>query len=767
MISLLQLSPEVKATLDQFLHEDYSMFQKYYPVPPKIPSSVKLLENYMPKFKTIPQLESLIKGKHFGETLRLVEQNLNNKNYLSIAELEKLLIFLGPYPSYSYRLIQIYSGRYQWDQCDEKLITLVLKLAYTHLDYNLFLKLFQRYQSIESDIPIEMMALGIRVKIRTNNIRGAVQLFTQVITSNKRLDRTFLESFLQDIFASTKNTPLCFEQYQLWIQHNHRTSLGTDCFMNALIFLNGSEHQKNWISEYLDKCGKSKQMIIDFSLACKTRLMSKSTYQQLMSRQNMLQLLLRADKEDSVQLVFRELLDLHLKHRNYMHLYESLRLIHTEADFSKAVLNIIDHFEKHQRPDLIFNFLKRVRETCNLRVSHKHVVPYIRSLINKYPEVGDSLAKQFTLAIKKCKHGGLDFLKDSFQVNVVNPEVKHLRFYPVVDYKMREQLLPVDPTLESVETRLKAGFFPDGDTMWKTVKLSSTEANVGKLFDLYENPNIAAIDDPLFSQANSILNNIDMVSRTELELLWKKIEKNRLNLASDDKSTRKHVQRFVEKQLPLIERRLVELSQGTGIYENPFDDIFVLFNISTRFMLPESLKILEILEKYKAQIIIKEPKKIISTYIKWCISQRKWKDIAVLLDWLLRNNGGGAVTLDLFCVAGLKRAKWKYVEFMWLCLQREHNVFEDIPSMKSVSEGITISKSEIMDPYQKEKAKTLNVLPQFSEFYDSSVELLRKKVEQENEQVILEFERNFDTLAGWIDNDMDELLTTIRASSNM
>lgn len=716
VISLIEMGKLKSDSLDSLIHGDYNgVYTKLNSLHPKsiIPTSVLKLNNYRPFFPSIPTLGPLIESGFIKESTELLLKCSHEGTYLTFEEVQKLIIYSSPYPWYSYEILTIYKNKYNWTESNDQLFPLIMKLAFFNLDYRLFNDIFIEFNKVNSKIPTNLLILSIQVYLKLKDIQTATKLFNQYLMTETNPNHKVLNIFISNLFNLTNNHALCLKSYKLWVNNGFSTSLEVDSLLYNTILENGSKEELEW----LEKSLRDRKLINSIGLkfgveVCLTYSKDKSKYLELLKSEKLKKIKTIALNEGCHKSILDSLIYLHLRHQNYEEVFKTINEFESRKEFNICVFTILNHLEKLGRPDLIFEFLKHLRNNIKFKFDHRHIIPYWRTMINLYIHSGDRIHKRFLKAIKQSKFKSVEFLLKVLKIREMNKSsMSDLRWYPKIQLgnHMIDNHVSAKPFIENIKTQIFNGILPNVNLLWKSISLCKNDEDFNQLLEII----------------NMMDSNGVSSCKIDIELFWR----------DRSKGEWKPIDEFVTQQVKKLDERMSMKSNNIS------KDLIDLFQLSVKSnRIKEGELILERISELQPQLQFNDNQwnlKFLSMYIKWCFLNRKFIDLVVVLEWIKESN----LVIDGFFVDGLRKGVDVYI-------QRMIKSFED--EFKDSAD------------YPLEKNKLNEILPNVIKYYDSITMEMHKKVRKDRKLMLIECEGNFNDFVRWLDEDVDGLLKSVQ-----
>lgn len=715
VISLIETGKSMSDSLDSLIQEDFKyVYDRINSTHSKsiIPASLLKLNNYKPFFSSIPNLGPLIEKGFMKEAMDLLIKSFNDEKYLTFEEVQKLIIYSSPYPWYSYEIISIYKNKYNWEESNDQLFPLLMKLAFFNLDYKLFNDIFIEFNKFNSKIPTNLLILSIQVYLKTRDIKMATNLFNQYLMTETHPNYKVLNIFISNLFNLTNNHLLCLKAYKSWITNGFVTDLDIDSFIYNIIFENGSIDEINWIEKSLQDRKLINSIGIKFGMeVCSNYSKDKSKYLELLESEKLNKIELISQREGCYSTILNSLIYLHLRHQNYDEVFKTMDKFESRKDFNLTVFTILNHLEKLERPDLIFQFLKHLRANIKFKFDYRHIIPYWRTMINLYIHSGDRIHKRFLKSIKQSEFKSIEFLLKILKIREMNKSsMSDIRWYPKIQLRTTGKIpISTKPFIENIQNQISNGILPNVNLLWKSISLCKNDDDFNQLIEIINK-----------MESNGITS-----CKIDIELFWRDRAMGKW----------KPVDEFINCQVKKLDERMNIKSNDIS---KDLIDLFQLCVKSNR--INEGEIILKKINELQSQLQFNNNQrnlKFLSMYIKWCFLNRKFIDLVVILEWIKKSN----LVIDGFFVDGLRKGVDVYIQRMIRIFEEEFKDMEDFPL---------------------EKEKLNEILPNVLKYYDSITMDLHKKVRKDRKVMLIECEENFNEFITWLDEDVSELLKSIQ-----
>lgn len=711
-ISMIDISKERRASLESLIRGDFtSIYSRINTVSPQsaVPMSLLKLNNYKPKFPSIPNLGLLIEKGYMKEGIELIEKSYKEGHYLTFEEVQRLVIFASPYPWYAYEILSLYRNKYNWVEANDQILPLIMKLAFFNMDYKLFHDVFGEFLKFNSVIPTNLLILAIQVYLKTKDIRTATNLFNQYLMAESRPNHKVLNVFISGLFNLTNNHSLCLKSYQAWVGNNHSTSLDIDSFVYNTILENGTEEELAWIEKSLADRQLINSVGIKFGMEVSMKYSKdKLQYKQFMESDIPNKVKLKSIDEGCLSTVLNSFIYLHLRHQNYEEVLKTMEAMESHKEFNLAVFTILNHLEKLDCPELMFQFLKHLRTSIKFKFDHRHIIPYWRSLVNVYIHSGDRIHKRLMGAIRGSEYRTVEFLTKVLKIREMNKSsMSDIRWYPKINFRLStEGQVSTKPFVENIESQVMKGILPNVNLLWKTISLCKNEDEYSRLREVIGT-----------METNGVSS-----SKIDIELFWRERSQGQW----------RPVDQFVTSQLAKVgERKLGDTSK----------DLIDMFHLAVKSnRIKEGKLVLTKMREMEKDIQFNDNQhtlKFLSMYIKWCFLNREFIDLVVVLEWIKTS----PLVIDGFFVDGLRKGVDVYIQRMIKGFEKE---YKDLPE------------------YTVEKEKLHAVLPSVLKYYDSITMDLHRKVRESRRRVLEECDANFKEFIHWQDEDASTLLQAVQ-----
>lgn len=734
VISYIQTPENIQKELNEFINGDFKHFSN---LTTTIPTNQKIIPSKF-KYKSIKKLNKLLKENKVKKALELVKCNFNQGIYLSFIEFQKLFIQFLPFNWYAYKLLKLYQSKYDLNLINNKILILIMKVSFTNFDYILFDKIFKKFQISNDKLPIDILIPAIQIYLKTENIQIATQLFNQHVMSEINLPPRILDLFISNLYNKTKNINLCLSSYKLWLSKNLQTNISIDSFIYNLLLEKNNLNDINWIENSLKDRNLFNKFSIKFGNLCNDLSKNFQNYNNFINSNDLNYYNLLAKKDNELSSFLNNLTYLHLRHRNYKLALNTFQKVDNRKDFQLTIFSILRHFEKDEKPEIIFKILKNLKLNSNYRIHWSHILIYWRSLIKKYPHLGYEIEKNFKKSLKKSKYHRFGFLSKLLLVNKrpINGQTLEIRYYPIVNYDNLEfdlKPLPVAPKLTNIESRLFYGILPNPELLRKSIKLSNNKSEFDRLVE---------ISNKLQYSNKDSINQIKNL-KLNLEIFFKECEfGNKLSIKD-----------FINEQINIINNSKF------------IDDDYLceIFKICVKFDLnDESLIILSMFNFYNIKIVGDQNiLKFLSMFIKWCWKNKNFKDLLIILEWLKNQND---LIIDKYFWINLKNAASKNI------IKIENEIETEAETEAKIeTENFSINynnnnknddncqnNDELLER-EKEKIYIKKILPPLINYYDSTLEKIKSKNDEKSKLIINESYDCFLELIKWVDEDTETM----------
>jgi hypothetical protein len=707
VISYVKTPEEIKTEIDILVQGDFKNFQGL--TKPLISGQRVISRNF--EYTSIKNLNGLLKDNQVKKVISLVNTSLQQGNRLSLLEFQNLFIQLLPFTWYAYKLLKFYEKEINLNMINSKVLILMMKVSYSTFDFKLFDKIFQIFQTKNDKIPVDILMWAIQVYLKTGNILIARQLFNQQVMTESELPNTVLNLFISNLYNQTKNIDLCLTSYKLWISKNFNTNISIDSFMYNLLLDSGTSDDIEWMEKSLIERGLMDKFAIKFGTLCNNLSKNVKSYQDFIKSDDLQKFKELAAKDNELSLLSNNLTYLHLRHKNYKLALDTFKSVKDRKDFQLSIYSIIRHFEKEEKPEVIFKILRNLRNDSNFVIHWTHILVYWRSLIKKYPHLGFKIHANFRKALKKSKYHRFAFLSKMLLINKQS-SLSESRYYPIVKYDNLGsdlKLLPALPSLKNIESRLLLGILPNCELLRKSIRFTNDKNEFNRLVEIANELNF---------KNSSETKNVSL----NIEIFYKE------RSFGTDLSKKK----FVNKQLDLIKK--------TKFADN--EALNALFKICTKSSLyEESLTIFKLFDEYNFKIVgNQESLKFLSMFIKWCWRNKKFKNLIIILDWLETQN------------------EIKNDRYFWYNLRNEAYInLSKLEAEISNSGEHCLTQEELLKK-QNEKKYIEKVLPKIISYYDLTLKRIKNKNEIENQKIVSKSNACFQELIEWVDQDTEVLI---------
>lgn len=712
VISFIKTPEEVKNELNEFMHGDFTNF-KDLTVPGV--SNQRIIERNV-EYKSINKLNEILADNQVKKALELVKSNYKQGNFLTFAEFQNLFIQFLPFNWYAYRLLKLYENKYDLNSVNTKILILIMKISYANFDFKLFDRMFQTFQLKSDTIPVDILMSAIQVYLKTENIQIATQLFNQQVMTESELPPRILDLFISNLYNQTKNVNLCFSPYRLWLSKDLDTNISIDSFMYNLLLETGNTEDILWIERSLKTRNIYDKFAIRFGNLCNDLSKNYNSYNRFIHSEELVKFKTLAEKDNEVTSLLSNLTYLHLRHRNYKLALETFRKVNNRKDFQLSIFSILRHFEKEQKPDMIFNVLKNLKDQSDYRIHWSQILIYWRAVIKKYPHLGFELQKKFKKSLKRSKYHRFGFLSKMLLVNKQssNGSILEARYYPIVKYDNLPfdiKPLPAAPKLRCIESRLVAGILPNSELLRKSIKLTNDKSEFDRLVEIANQLELGS------SKYAAQVKNIKL----NIEIFYKECSfGNKLSMKD-----------FINEQIEVI--------KNTRFVDD--QDLCELFKVCVKSELyEESVAILELLDEYKVKIVgDQQILKFLSMFIKWCWINKDFKDLLIILEWLKNQT---EFTTDNYFWSNLKHAASKNLNR----IERE---------MYDVSYS-GLPEDQLLE-LQKEKEYMGEILPHVMSYYDNALDKIKHNNLEKSRLIIDHSYHSFLQLIKWVDEDTETM----------
>lgn len=708
-ISFAQIPKNVQEELNTLVGGDFTPFQQL--TKPRI-TNQRVLRKQV-EYTTIPELNELVNQNKVKNAIRLIEGKHKRGICLTLLELQSLFVQFLPFSWYAYRLLKVYETELDLNLINSKVLVLVMKVTYSNFDFKLFDRAFQLFQLKSDKIPHEILMSAIQVYLKTENIHIATQLFNQQVMTEKELPNRILDLFISNLYNQTKNINLCFTSYKFWLSRNLNTNISIDSFMYNLLLECGSIEDITWIEQSLRERNLKDKFAIQFGNVCNDLSKNFEKYHRFINSSEVEKFRKLAEKDKELSLMSNNLTYLHLRHKNYKLALNTFQNVSNRKDFELTIFSILRHFEKEQRPEIIYSILENLRTGSNYQIHWSHILIYWRSLIKKYPQLGFEIQKKFKKCLKKSVYHKFSFLSKMLLINKIssNAATLEMRFYPIVKYdNLKYDLKPlsVAPKLKNIESRLFSGILPNSELLRKSIKLTKDKHEFSRFIEIVNDLNMK----------NSNISNTQIRNmKLNIEIFYKECSfGNKLSMRD-----------FINKQLEIIDKK--QFTDDT--------DLCSLFKICVKCnYYDEAIRILELFDIYNIKITgDQQILGFFSMFIKWCWSTKNFKDLVVVLDWLKNQD---EIVFDRYFWANLNTAAFKNLR--------------NLKNELLTNDELNLSELELLEK-ESEKKYLEKVLPKIMNYYDFTLERIKGRNINDSKRIIEESSRRFKKLIEWVDED--------------
>lgn len=700
---------EVKTEIEYFVNGDFKNF-KNLTIP--LVSNQKVLPRKT-EYKSFKSLNELMDNNQVKKAIELVNSTFNAGVYLTLFEFQNLFIQLLPFNWYAYKLLKTYEEKIDFTKINNKVLVLFMKVSYSNFDFILFNKMFQIFQNQNEKIPTAILLSAIQIYLKTENIPIATQLFNQQVLTETELPNRVLDLFISNLYNQSKNINLCLTSYRLWLSKNLNTNISIDSFIYNLVLESESLEDIQWIENSLTERNRLDKFSIKFGNLCNKLSKNFKDYENFINSEELTKFKKLAEEENEKSLLLNNLTYLHLRHSDYKSALETFKNVDNKKDLQLCIFSILRHFEKEQKPEMIFKMLKNLRNDCKYVIIWSHIIIYWRTIIKKYPHLGLSFYKIFQRRLKKSKYHRYSFLSKILFINKQrSKDIKEPVYYPVIKYdKLETELKPLNslPNLENIKSRLKFGILPNSELLRKSIKLTDDKLDFHALVEIANELNL---------KNNSEFKNIGL----NVEIFYKESSLNGSKVSIKD---------FINEQIDLI--------KSTKFVSNK--DLGELFKISVKCKLvDETVLIFKLFDEFNFKVVgDQEILKFLSIFIKWCWANKKFIDLAIILNWLEKQN-------DL-----------KIDNYFWLNLEKAANEnLIKIDHEISNFNKLKLTDGELIEK-ENERKYFRNILPQVVAYYNKTLNNIKTKNEVEKKEIINEVDNCFNELIEWVDEDTEAL----------
>lgn len=709
LLSIVKTPEDIQKQLNEFMQHDFSNFKEL--TSPHITNQKVFPQKA--EYKSIKNLNQILSDNQVKKALELVRSNYKQGTYLNSIEFQSLFIQFLPFNWYAYNLVKLYESRTKLNSFDVKILALILKVSYSNFDFRLFDKIFQTYQLINDKIPFDILMSAIQVYLKTENIQIATQLFNQQVMTEPNLPNRVLDLFISNLYNQTKNINLCFSSYRLWLSKDLKTNISIDSFMYNLLLESNDLENITWIENSLKERKLFDKFPIRFGNLCNGLSKDFKSYNHFINSEAIDQYKYLAEKDNELASFLHNLTYLHLRHKKYKLALETFNKINTRKDFQLTVYSILRHFEKEQKPEVIFSVLQNLKSNSNYRIHWSHILIYWRTLIKKYPDLGFEIQKKFKKSLKKSKYHRFGFLSKLLLIN--KNTTFDIGFYPVVRYDSLEsdlKPLPASPKLKNIESRLFAGILPNNELLRKSIKLTNDRSEFDRLVEISNRLNL---------NNKSQFKNIKL----NIEIFYK-------DCLFGNKSS---IRDFVNNQIETINK----------INFVDSNDLCELFKICVKSELFDEGKIvLSMFKTYDINIVgDQDILKFTSMYIKWCWINKDFKNLIIILEWLKVQN---EFMIDKYFWKNLKNAASKNLNRI------ENEALNDI-TLNIYNNQFAESENE-----NKNESEFLKkILPQIISYHENTLAEIREKNTERGEKIVESSRFTFGELIKWVDEDTETM----------
>lgn len=699
VIRILETSEKVKLELEEFVRPlNYEQFNRF----PNYAMPVRKIQPTSIEYRSIKSLRGIMNDKKVKRAFELVLNSYHDDIFLTDLEFLSLFVQFSPFPWYAYKLLQLYQKRVNFKNCKKNVLTLMMKVCASNLDYKLFDELFQLCQQKGYIIEDDILIIAIQVYMKTENIQLATQLFNQQVLSSLHVPNRVLDVYISNLYNQTKNVDMCMDAYRLWLSKTSDTNIAIDSFMYNMILEQERVEDIQWMEASLKLRNKLDRLPIKFGLVCNDLSRDAKSYEKFMHSKEFSMLEGLAKFEQEEPLLISNLTYLHLRHRKYKEAIASFRKINNEQKFRSMIYSVLRHFEKEERPDKILKVLLNLKDEAKLDIHWRYILIYWRCVMKKYPNLASNIQKNFIKTLKQSKYHRFAFLSKLLRINPYpnNHQSLDTRNFPVLnfgkldDYDM--DTLPAAPKLQNIESRMILGILPNNELLRKSIRFTVDRKEIDRLIE------ICNLMNPKFPNI-----------RLNIDIFYKEGEL----------GNKPSVKDFVETQIKHVRNVQFVVDK----------DLCDLFKMCYKYDLyEESIRVLRMFEEYDIAVVgDQQNMKFVSIYVKWCWKFKKFQDLVLIMEWLRFQD---KFVVDSFFLTNLKNASVKYV----------HEIDKELQMLNA---GHEFDRRKELEHIRE------NVIPSIVGYYDGVLEELKNKHNAVSLAIIDETRQGFEKLIEWVDAD--------------
>lgn len=681
-----------------------------------VPNSyIKLTSYKNPDFKSIPKLGSLITDVKLDEILPLISEEFYKGNFLTFDEIQKLIIYLSPYPWLSYKVIKLYQTKYSFLKVNDQLIPLLLKLAYLHMDYPLFISLLDLLMSQQVVLQRNILLMSLQVLTKVNDINKAQRVFYIYLATcsssngGDSTDINILNTYIHCLFNSTLNISICIDEYTKWVNKgfNYKNCYDLNSFLYNKTFEKGNEDDIAKLKKVYPKL--ENDLNIQFGKKC-SNITERENYLRI---NELVQNLLNPTTKEEVPtklnplVVDKNMLYLHLKFHNYEEINNILQHTKDKSQLEPIINHLITHLEKFYHPEEIFHFYQQLR-AIGFRFNYKHLLPYWRGLIRCYIHSGDKIHLKL---LKNVNHNSkLSFLTKILKIRSKNsPLSRDVCYYPKISFGNYNI---TKPYLKNITQNIDIGILPNDKLLIKSIKLCPKDDldYLSKiLLQIYGLDKLKpfGINKELFFKGKKYVATGD-AKKTENDN--KESDNDIVDPEETPSGTNKSAVEFIKH----------ELDQRTSLIE-----LLELFQLGIKYNQGEAV-LCKIYSNYQQQdyLLLDNQTKIkfCSSLIKHWLILEDYLSIVEMLEWLKQ----GHIVLDGYFVHGVRKSLDRYA------------------SASAADEGQIKVRSDV------------------KKYILQTTMELHKISRDQRREMLKTCERNFGQFVKWMEEDVEDMVGAIR-----
>ncbi|OWB66705.1 hypothetical protein B5S30_g2049 [[Candida] boidinii] len=736
-----------------------------------IPKNLDKLSNF--NFKSIPELNSLLKSKNYKKIYNIINDKFNREIYLTLDEVENLTNQIFESKVYCYKLVRLYGDKYDLGLMNLATTKLLLQLYYTFEEYYLFDLTFSNYLSKSKEIEPLYLNSALLVYIKSKNFQMAEQLFNQFVMTSK--DSFFKPYVLDDYIKSSYDIEADYDRvlsaYKLWLERHGRCSLKTDSFVYYLISSKGSNADFEWLMKSLSDRGIHthisillvdlmnklrnpiflKQFYANDDISKWLKLIEEFDYKKFGSKD------VEYAKLRMKEIFYTNLFDIHIRSGYYASAIDVLiNNTFFKHTFYLRMTRISNSFIKHGRPDHLIKFFKLMKDK-KVWISPLLIEKLWSCYLIAFPELGLQITKKFQnfiiqnksefpyieslrnkLKTKKHKYKDYRYIIDQEPSNVHSPN--HLISFNATNsaelnkgnssddinsnstdndnnsstngYGGNRNDIYDDETVYTMEYKMKRGIKPRLNEISSVLKTIKSEIELDKFEELANN---SAID-----TKNSLIKIAFRRAKNRVTKSIRKRSHGSNTLISTTSSTLQNASNFISNRVFLmnnLKSRSNNYSVNLKYMSMALDSN--LYNIAINF----SLKLL----KSKPNTY-DDSRILVLNLSRLFLRLSNYKEFIKIIE-MIKND--------------------KYFKIDELFINKFKQLSNEIDNLLVFNKSVLIENEKTLKNKSDVETEIL-ILEELSEYFEQSVENLILKHESQNEQILHDVDESIILLEQWL-----------------